>query len=276
MSGAEVLLTPSSTPEDVLQGRARWCVVEGDALSLLASLPDGCVDGVVTDPPYSSGGLHKGDRAKSTDAKYTGSEYQGRRPDFAGDARDQRSWGYWSTLWLGEALRVAREDARLVAFSDWRQLPTITDAVQAGGWIWRGIVPWNKGEGSRPIPGGFRGQCEYAVWATNGPLPPPVAGVTILPGFLQAAVTQDDKHHQTGKPVSIMRELVRVVRRDGVVLDPFAGSGSTGVAALLEGRRVILCERVAEYAAIARARLADAAEVLPPPRGLQLSLGGAQ
>ncbi|RTL30251.1 MAG: hypothetical protein EKK55_02360 [Rhodocyclaceae bacterium] len=151
-----------------------------------------------------------------------------------------------------------------------------TDAVQAGGWIWRGIVPWNKGEGSRPIPGGFRGQCEYAAWATNGPLPPPVKGVTSLPGFLQAAVTQDDKHHQTGKPVSIMRELVRVVRRDGVVLDPFAGSGSTGVAALLEGRRVILCERVPEYAAIARERLADAAEVLPTPRGLQLTLGGAR
>ena len=129
---------------------------------------------------------------------------------------------------------------------------------------------------SRPVPGGFRAQCEYAVWATNGPLPPPVAGCGVYPGFLQASVTQDDKHHQTGKPVSIMRELVRVVRRDGVLLDPFAGSGSTGVAALLEGRRVILCERVPEYAAVARARLADAAEVLPTPRGLQLTLGGAR
>ena len=45
-----------ATPEDVLAGRARWCVVEGDALALLASLPDGCVDAVVTDPPYASTG----------------------------------------------------------------------------------------------------------------------------------------------------------------------------------------------------------------------------
>lgn len=264
-----------ATPADVLAGRARWCVVEGDSLALLASLPDGCVDGVVTDPPYSSGGLHKGDRAKSTDEKYTRTECMGRRPDFAGDSRDQRSWSYWCTLWLAESLRLAREDARLVVFTDWRQLPATTDAVQGGGWVWRGVVPWNKGEGSRPIPGGFRGQCEYVVWATNGPLPRPVVGVGVHPGFFTATVTQDDKHHQTGKPVALMRDLVRVVRPSGIVLDPFAGSGSTGVAALLEGRSVILCERVAEYAAIARARCAEACGAMPTHRGQQLGFRGA-
>ena len=251
-------MSAHATAADVLAGTARWCVIEGDCLAVLADLPDGCIDAVVTDPPYSSGGSFRGDRTKSTDTKYTQSSAQGRRPDFAGDVRDQRSFAYWCALWMGEALRCAVPDARLVAFADWRQLPTLTDAIQSGGWIWRGVAPWDKGEGSRPTPGGFRSQCEFIAWATNGPLPPSLPGVLVLPGCFRVPVTQDDKHHQTGKPTALMREVVRIANPGGVILDPFAGSGTTGVAALMEGRRVILCERVPEYAAITRARLAAA------------------
>ena len=61
--------------------------------------------------------------------------------------------------------------------------------------------------------------------------------------------------HPTVKPVALMRWLIRLVTKPGdVVLDPFGGSGTTGVAALLEGRRVILVEREPRFAAIARAR----------------------
>lgn len=67
----------------------------------------------------------------------------------------------------------------------------------------------------------------------------------------------DDNTHPTVKPVDLMRWLVRLVTPpDGVVLDPFAGSGTTGVAALRENRRAILIEREAEYVEIARRRLA--------------------
>jgi site-specific DNA-methyltransferase (adenine-specific) len=66
-------------------------------------------------------------------------------------------------------------------------------------------------------------------------------------------------HHPTVKSVALMRWLLRLVTKPGdVVLDPFGGSGTTGVAALLEGRRVILVEREPQYAAIARARCAAA------------------
>jgi hypothetical protein len=65
--------------------------------------------------------------------------------------------------------------------------------------------------------------------------------------------------HPTVKPVSLMRWLVRLVTPPGgTVLDPFCGSGSTGVAALQEGFRFIGIEREAEYAQIAERRLADA------------------
>lgn len=63
----------------------------------------------------------------------------------------------------------------------------------------------------------------------------------------------------TVKPVALMRWLVRLVTPPGgIVLDPFAGSGSTGIAALLEGMEFVGVEREAEYAEIARQRIGHA------------------
>lgn len=258
----------------VLAGTRRWCVVEGDALALLAALPDASVDAVITDPPYSSGGFTRADRTKNTDQKYTQHESQGRRPDFTGDSRSQRGFVMWCSLWMEEARWKSSASGRILAFTDWRQLGCMMDAIECGGWIFRGVVPWNKGEGTRPTPGGFRAQCEYVVWGSAGPLPPSAPGVTVLDGFYTVPVSQDDKHHQTGKPTALMRELVRVAPRDGVILDPFAGSGTTGVAALLEGRRVILCERVPEYADIASRRCEAAVDGRDWRRPEQPSLFG--
>jgi site-specific DNA-methyltransferase (adenine-specific) len=68
-------------------------------------------------------------------------------------------------------------------------------------------------------------------------------------------------HHPTVKPVDLMRWLVRLVTPpNGLVLDPFTGSGTTGVAAVLEERRFLGIEREPEYVAIAEARIARAAE----------------
>jgi DNA modification methylase len=63
-------------------------------------------------------------------------------------------------------------------------------------------------------------------------------------------------HHPTVKPIALMRWLVRLVTPPGgLVLDPFAGSGSTGCAAVLEGVRFVGIEQDAEYAEIARRRI---------------------
>lgn len=72
-------------------------------------------------------------------------------------------------------------------------------------------------------------------------------------------------HHPTVKPTDLMRYLCRLVTPPGgVVLDPFTGSGSTGKGATLEGFRFIGIEREAEYVEIAKARIAAAAESVPP------------
>jgi DNA modification methylase len=69
-------------------------------------------------------------------------------------------------------------------------------------------------------------------------------------------------HHPTIKPSAVMRWLTRLlVPPGGLVLDPFAGSGSTGVAAMLEGRQFLGIEREREYVQVARARLTHWAAV---------------
>ncbi|MER8026053.1 hypothetical protein [Glutamicibacter protophormiae] len=54
------------------------------------------------------------------------------------------------------------------SFSGWRQLPIMTDVLQVGGVVWRGIVPWHKPNG-RNTQGRFANNCEYFVWGSNGP-----------------------------------------------------------------------------------------------------------
>ncbi|MCA9876835.1 MAG: site-specific DNA-methyltransferase [Thermomicrobiales bacterium] len=73
------------------------------------------------------------------------------------------------------------------------------------------------------------------------------------------AETRRRNHHPTVKPVALMRWLVRLVTPPaGLVVDPFAGSGTTGVACVLEGRSALLIEREAEYLPIIAGRVRHA------------------
>jgi DNA modification methylase len=75
---------------------------------------------------------------------------------------------------------------------------------------------------------------------------------------VQARALAGRKHpHQ--KPVELLQELLAKIPREAIVLDPFAGSGSTGVAAMLTGHRFIGIEVVPEHAAMAEQRIAHAA-----------------
>jgi site-specific DNA-methyltransferase (adenine-specific) len=74
--------------------------------------------------------------------------------------------------------------------------------------------------------------------------------------FVEKGVLPGRNHHPTVKPVELMRYLCRLVTPPGgLVLDPFCGSGTTGVAASLEGFEFLGIEREDEYLEIARRRL---------------------
>lgn len=234
----------------------------GDALRILPALPAARAKAVITDPPYSSGGLGAATRAADPREKYCQDGNDCGRPTFSGDNRDQRSFGFWATLWTIEALRLLEKGGYFLAFTDWRQLPTMTDVLQAGGLIWRGLIAWDKGRGSRaPHKGYYRHQCEYVVWGTNGPCHNRTV-LGPLDGCIQQPVVKRDKHHMTGKPTPLMRQLVVCTDPGDLVVDPFSGSGTTGVAAILEGRQFVGIELSEAYCEIAARRLEGAAAEL--------------
>ncbi len=226
----------------------------GDSMRVLELLPP--VDAVITDPPYASGGMYRADRTMSVKDKYVQSGVQRDWRAFAGDAKDQRSWMSWCQEWLQRL--PLDEGAYVLSFIDWRQLPALTDAYQWAGLMWRGIAAWDKGLCARaPHKGYLKHQCEYIVWGTagrcaiaehDGP----------FPGAYRFQVLQNDKHHMTGKPTALMRELARIVPPGATVLDPFMGSGTTGVGAVMEGRKFIGIECDPHHFEVACRRIEEA------------------
>lgn len=227
-------------------------IYHGDCFDILHDLSG--VGAVVTDPPYSSGGAFRSDRAMQTSIKYVSSDTAAYRPEFSGDNRDQRSFLAWSTMWLTAAIHASTPGAVLCSFIDWRQLPTMTDAIQAGGWVWRNVATWHK-PGMRMQRGRFSASAEYVIYGTNGP---------VLDGkgspqnvFACAPVSGDDKAHIAEKPRDVMRWILQVVPDGAVVLDPFMGSGATLQAAKDMGHKAIGIEVDEAYCEIAVDRLAQ-------------------
>lgn len=194
---------------------------QGDALAVLQSFPPLCVDAVITDPPYSSGGLMLSARQADPAVKYQNNGTVKTYPPMFGDNRDQRSFIMWATLWLAECWRVARDGSPLLMFSDWRH----------------------------------RREAEFVIFASKGRLG--YRGPRCLPGLYAHTVDHKKKNHLTSKPVELLRELMEVVPEGGTVLDPFIGGGSTAEAARDTGRTCIGVELSPDYAAITAQRVAS-------------------
>lgn len=227
-------------------------IYHGDALPTLAALDDSSIDLVLTDPPYSSGGMVRGDRmAKASDKYHNGAQH-----NFTGDNRDQHAYSYWVALWISECRRLLQDSEVIGIFTDWRQLTATIDSVQAGGLIYRGVVVWDKTDRARGYPGRFAAQSEFLVWGTNGPrgdqFDYALRGVYRVP-----VPINDERVHMTQKPVDLIRDLLKIAPAGGTVLDPFMGSGTTLRAAKDLGLKAIGIEMEERYCELAANRMAQ-------------------
>lgn len=240
-------MSKDATIQDVLEGRARWCVAEGDNAEVLPTLADKSVAHVITDPPYEIDAhtngrrvLHNGNNARVEAAPLS----------FAMITEPERTWFARETVRLSAGWVLAF--CQIEAVGKWRE------RFEEAGSKWRRGCVWVKGgmpqlTGDRPAAG-----CEAAalVWAGRGRSRWHGGGRAGVWNHGHQSDGPAQRVHETQKPVSLMLELVELFTDpDEVVLDPFAGSGTTGVACLRLGRRFIGIERDARYAAIARERL---------------------
>jgi len=208
-------------------------LIHADCIQYLTENPqEGRFDMVVADPPYSSGGAMRSDRAQNTTTKYVNSDSGNQAlGDFLGDNKDQRSYAYWCHIWMSLALRSLKPGGLFLVFTDWRQLPITSDAFQAAGVVWRGVVPWVKGYG-RPVANRYSNTSEFVLVGTKGPRDSRAGQPNALyaEGFFQYRTTRD-RIHITEKPVALYSHLFKVLHEGSHVLDPFLGSGTSALAA---------------------------------------------
>jgi len=238
-----------------------YSIKKGDAILLLDKQEKESVDMILTDPPYSSGGLHKSVTSGSTGRKYSQIVGDKALPNFLGDNKDQWSFYCWCHHWLSYSFEALKDNGSCVVFIDWRQLTVMMTALQSAGFTTRGIAVWNK-RNARPIPNGMRQTAEFIIWATKGDKRKSDSPV-YLPGVFDiSSVSPSKRQHQTQKPDELMDQLVSLCEEGGVVLDPFSGSGSTGVAALKSGRQFIGYEMSEMYVDVLKKRLSSASRAL--------------
>lgn len=251
-------MSHSGSIADVIAGRARWALVTGDCRDVLPTLGDKSVDHVITDPPYSRGLYLKfrtNSRVRKTNLRADGQFV----PTAAYVALANEQIGAVEDVLPVCGPAFPRIAARwVIVFHDaesghlWRE--QFAEAyVRAGVWVKTNPVPQISGD--RP------GQGFEAVTIAhrkgrkrwNGGGLPAVWTHGALQGNWSERAGND---HPCPKPVELMLELVSLFTDpDELILDPFAGSGTTGVACLRLGRRFIGLEREPKYAAIARERL---------------------
>lgn len=232
----------------------RFRVVVGDAIEVAASLDCESLDAVVMDPPYASGGFSESSRRNNTKGQGVRSDT---KSSVAQTYFDGDSMGTSGIVWLLRELVFVlsakmKEGSSLLVFCDWRQIANIAPAIESAGLRMTNIVVWDKG--SSALGAGFRARHEMCLHYTKG------TGRYFSKSFgnvlAHKRVPGAQKEHFAQKPVPLIRDLLQVVTDvDHVVFDPFCGSGSIGVAALLEGRRFIGADRAQGFADLATRRL---------------------
>lgn len=234
-------------------------LLHGDALDRLAEV-EGPLDATITDPPYCAGAISEAGRTRAA--------YQGVRSQTA----SRFSWfendamGTAGLVWLlrsvaSEVGTRTVDGGWFLCFCDWRMIASIQPAIESAGWSFRSLVIWNKGAMGLGV--GFRAQHESILAFSRGSATPKVydKGVSNVLTVPRVAGGSDERDHPTQKPLRLLDPLVRVTSPEGGrVCDPFAGSGSTGVAALRLGRSFVGIEVNEEHAATARRRLSAEVE----------------
>ena len=233
-------------------------IYHGDALDVMRSL-EMSIDGVVTDPPYSSG-TRKESGKPSRGSMLRGEHAANARLSRAIDMDQMTTTGF---VWVIRQIAMLAWDripdgGSFVSFIDWRQWPTLVGVLESCNYRVQNMVVWDKGEFG--MGNGFRNQHELICHAAKGV--PVVHNRATANVIKSKRLDSETIGHPSPKPDGLLASLIPVVIPvDGTVLDPFMGAGSTMRGAVATGRKAIGIEREERYCEIAVKRLAQ--EVLP-------------
>ncbi|HEX9028910.1 MAG TPA: site-specific DNA-methyltransferase [Anaerolineales bacterium] len=247
-------------------------ILQGDCIEILASLPEASVDLVFADPPYNLQLRQELWRPNQT------------RVDGVDDAWDQfsgfQSYDQFTRDWLLACRRVLKRSGALWVIGTYHNIFRVGAILQDLGFWILNSVEWIK---TNPMPN-FRGvrftnAQETLIWAqkergarytfNHHAMKALNDGLQMRSDWYLPVCTgaerlrlNGEKAHSTQKPEALLyRVLLSSTNPGDVVLDPFFGSGTTGVVARRLNRRWIGIEREPAYVDLARQRIADTPQV---------------
>jgi len=241
-----------SLKNDQIIESENFTVHNNDAYHLIEELINNKVkvDHIITDPPYNISKPNNFSTMKT--AKRRGVDF-----------------GDWDKnfdlyLWINKYSQILNKNGSFIIFCSYRSLSYICDALEESGLIVKDVLKWVK---SNPMPRNINRRyvqdTEFAVWAVvkgakwifNKPVNIPY----LRPEFKTSTVSGNERTiHPTQKSLLLMEDIISIhTNENEIILDPFMGSGTTGVAAIKNNRKFIGNEIDKEYFNIALTRLTD-------------------
>ena len=221
-------------------------LLKGDCLELLKTLENESIDALITDPPYNI--------ARDNNFKSMGR---------AGIDFGEWDKGFNLISWLPIAIEKLKKGGNIIIFTSWKNTTPIIKELEKINCEAKDMIRVEK---SNPMPRNrdrrFVTDYEIAIWAVkkgakwtfnrfDEKYERPLIETSVTPKSQKI-----DKGHPTQKPLYAMEWLIERLTNDGdVVLDPFMGSGTTGVACQNLNRDFIGCELSDEYFEMAQKRL---------------------
>ena len=239
------------------EGLEGWVgkVHRGDCIRKMEEMPRGCVDLVVTSPPYNlkqstGNGMKCGNGGKWPKARLI-EGYSGH-----GDCMPHDRYVAWQRDCLAAMMGVLREDGAIFYNHKWRVqgglLQDRSDIV--AGFPVRQIIIWQRSGGINFNPGYFLPTYEviYLIAKPDFKLAPKANAM----GDVWMIKQESNNPHPAPFPLELARRCIGATT-GSVILDPFVGSGTTAIAAEIEGRRWIGIEKSSEYCRLARQRIKE-------------------
>jgi len=233
-------------------------IYNDDCINTMKKIQDDSVDLIITDPPYNLG-LFMKERATNL-AKM--------RDNFFGAAGwDNLNFDEWElsmNSFFEETARVLKKGGSVIVFMAVIKVETIIKIAEKYGLYYKTTGIWHK---TNPMPRNmnlhFVNSTESWIYFTYKKRTGTFNNDgKMLHDFIETSVTSSNERrhgkHPTQKPVQLMEHFVNVLSNEGdTILDPFMGSGSTGVACKMNGRNFIGIEINEEYYNIAKKRIEE-------------------
>lgn len=233
-------------------------LIKGNCLEVMKNLKDNSVDLILTDPPYNLGNFM---RDRDTNLKKM-------RENFFGDAGwDDLEYDEWSEhmdAFFKESYRILKKGGGMLVFMSLIKVETLIKLAEKNKLYYKTTGIWHK---TNPMPrnmnlhfiNSVEGWVYFISKARTGTFN---NNLRAIHDFIETSLTPGNEKkygkHPTQKPESVIQHFVEILSNLGdVVLDPFMGSGTTGVVSKRCGRNFIGIELQENYFDIALKRIAD-------------------